>query len=158
MQCAISEYMCFSPHLPLPLDDPSDLNFGPVNLLESEDGFEIRSRKFGYEKYSPPSNTSASVQRDPGQALDVVIMGETLHDHEQAWGGFRFMGRIRPDGLISIRREPKNADDAHLGIWIFEGRLRYGIALVGQLRSSMPTEDCDTIRGIFSLHRISETW
>lgn len=28
--------MCFSPYLPLPLDDPFDLNLGPANLLESE--------------------------------------------------------------------------------------------------------------------------
>jgi hypothetical protein len=32
----MSEYMCYSPHLPLPLDDPFDLNFGPANLLESQ--------------------------------------------------------------------------------------------------------------------------
>lgn len=37
MQCAIAEYMCFSPHVPLPTDDISDeFHFRPGRLLESE--------------------------------------------------------------------------------------------------------------------------
>jgi len=28
-----------------------------------------------------------------------------MEDHEQAWGGFRFSGRIRKDGSILLKRK-----------------------------------------------------
>lgn len=150
MQWAISEYRCFSPHLPLPKDDVFSMS---LSLGQSQAGFETCLRTLGYEKHDVESSDTLKAQRDPSEALDILVVGETLPDHEQAWGGFRFAGRITPDGLIVVRREPKNADDESLGTWIFEGRLRYGVALVGNLRSSIPTDNCD-IRGIFSLRKI----
>ncbi|RDB17634.1 hypothetical protein Hypma_001083 [Hypsizygus marmoreus] len=138
MQCAISEYLCFSPHLPLPEDHPLDL-LAPA----------IRSGKLGYQRVSPGGSTST--QRNPLEALDVVILGE---DHEQAWNGFRFAGRMRSDGVIVMRREPKDTDDREgLGSWVFEGRLRYGAAFVGKIRSGGTT-----VRGIFSLQKTDPTW
>jgi len=145
MQWAISEYLCFSPCLPIANEDVLNLD---LDLCRSQAGFETCFQALGYEKYS----LGSSEQRDASEALDTLIVGETLQDHEQAWGAFRFVGQILSDGLIVVKREPKNADDENLGTWIFEGRLRYGVAFVGHLRSSTPTEDCD-IRGIFSLHK-----
>lgn len=79
-------------------------------------------RTLGYEKHDVESSDTLKAQRDPSEALDILVVGEvvalrflslisahfeqTLPDHEQAWGGFRFAGRITPDGLIVVRREP----------------------------------------------------
>ncbi|KAG5641364.1 hypothetical protein DXG03_005392 [Asterophora parasitica] len=144
MQCAITEYHCFSPHLPISWDHSAD-------FLESV----VKSPEFGYEKYIPGLNEG---NRDFTKALDAIILGTTLHDHEQAWNGFRFVGRVRSDGFILMYREPKSqADREGLGTWIFEGHLRYHAAFVGQWRSSMPTSGCD-LRGIFSLHKVDAAW
>lgn len=146
MQCAITEYLCFSPHLPLSSEYP-------VDQLESA----VRSRRFGYDKYCPGSNSVIHAQRDYKEALDIIILGKTLHDHEQAWNGFRFAGRVRSDGLIVMYREPNSRADRGLGTWIFEGHLRYGAAFVGQWRSSISTDTCD-LRGIFSLRKTDAAW
>jgi hypothetical protein len=48
-------------------------------------------------------------------------------------------------------------DDGHEGVekatWIFEGRLRYGRALVGTWRSASSTYADRGVRGIFSLRK-----
>lgn len=138
MQCAFSEYFCFSPHLPIPLDYPCD-------QLENA----IHSRKFEYQKYIPEFK-SCGLQnpRDPHSALDVVLIGETLPGHEEAWGGVKFAGRIRADGCLSLYRRPKDPRDMDsMSLWMMEGRLRYSSALVGHFRYSSSTD----IFGIFSL-------
>jgi len=33
-----------------------------------------------------------------------------MEDHEQAWGGFRFSGRIRKDGSILLKRKAVGID------------------------------------------------
>ncbi|KAF8064298.1 hypothetical protein FPV67DRAFT_1672019 [Lyophyllum atratum] len=147
MQCAITEYLCFSPHLPLPSEYP-------VDQLEAA----VKSPEFGYEKYGPGPIGGSNAQRGLNEALDTVILGKTLHDHEQAWNGFRFAGRVRSDGFIVMYREPKShADRMGLGTWIFEGHLRYNAAFVGQWRQSIPTASCN-LQGIFSLRKTDATW
>jgi len=146
MQCAVTEYLCFSPHLPLPSEYP-------IDQLE----FAVNSRRFGYEKYHLGSDGVIRAQRNSTEALDIIILGKTLHDHEQAWNGYRFAGRVRSDGFIVMYREPKSPADRGLGTWIFEGHLRYGAAFVGQWRSSIPTATCD-LRGIFSLRKTDAAW
>ncbi|KAF5375391.1 hypothetical protein D9615_007940 [Tricholomella constricta] len=146
MQCAITEYLCFSPHLPIPSNYSAD-------FLESA----VKSSGFRYEKYSPASN-DGNAKRDHSKALDVIFLGKTLHDHEQAWNDFKFVGRVRSDGFIVMYREPKSqADERGLGTWIFEGHLQYGVAFVGQWRSSIPTATSD-MRGIFSLRKTDAGW
>ncbi|KAG6910384.1 hypothetical protein DXG01_011099 [Tephrocybe rancida] len=116
-----------------------------------EGSFMVKSNSFGYEKYT--AGQGAYEPRSPSDALDVILLGETLPDHEQAWGGFKFAGRMRPDGYMIMCREPKNPTDGEgHGIWIFEGHLRYGVALVGQWRTSVSTATYD-LRGIFSLRK-----
>ncbi|TFK36580.1 hypothetical protein BDQ12DRAFT_245226 [Crucibulum laeve] len=159
MQCALSEYLCFSPYLPIPADDVVNrgLTLRPPLVLEED--FELCSRKYGYEKYTPTSKATSSTQvwRNPDQALDVIITGETLEDHDQAWGGFKFAGRVQRDGMIVLKRAPKNADEDHLGTWVFEGRLCCGVAFVGTWRLST-SFDTSPLHGIFSMERRSKTW
>lgn len=141
MQWTISEYLHFSPNVPMPkdLDDvislstsigqsqvrPALVPYGPSKCLGIQATFETYLRTLDYEKYDPES--SDKVQRDPNE-VDIFIVGEVIHclfvschliiwlirhsfhqtlqDHEQAWGGFTFIGRIFPDGLIVFIREP----------------------------------------------------
>ncbi|KAF8999858.1 hypothetical protein BDQ17DRAFT_1246075 [Cyathus striatus] len=156
MQCALSEYLCFSPNLPVPTDGSWDtMEPSPGRLLELEanfqDGLEICSRKYGYEKYIPASKVSSRICRNPSQALDVIIAGETLDDHDQAWGGFKFTGRVRRDGLIILKREPKNANETHLGTWFIEGRLNFEKNFVGRWRFFNPSLESPNSHGIFSM-------
>ncbi|KAG5340047.1 hypothetical protein C0989_002983 [Termitomyces sp. Mn162] len=133
------------PYLPIPSSYSLD-------LLESA----VKSGGFGYGKYAAAADEGISAGRLPSEVIDVIFLGETLPDHEQAFGGFKFSGRIRADGYMIMCREPKNyADREGLGTWIFEGHLRYGVALVGQWRTSISTATYD-LRGIFSLHKTSD--
>jgi hypothetical protein len=31
---------------------------------------------------------------------------QTTHDHDEAWKGFRYVGRIHKDGMVYLKREP----------------------------------------------------
>ncbi|KAG5653545.1 hypothetical protein H0H81_012354 [Sphagnurus paluster] len=64
MQCAITEYMCFSPNLLIPLD-------ASIDFLQSA----VKCPRSGYERYRPGPN-GTSTQRDPGEALDIIILGK----------------------------------------------------------------------------------
>ncbi|KNZ76614.1 hypothetical protein J132_09358 [Termitomyces sp. J132] len=152
MQCAITEYLCFSPYLPIPSSYSLDL----LELTKGLIGLQVKSGGFGYGKYAAAADEGISAGRLSSEVIDVIFLGETLPDHEQAFGGFKFSGRIRADGYMIMCREPKNyADREGLGTWIFEGHLRYGVALVGQWRTSISTATYD-LRGIFSLHKTSD--
>ncbi|KAG6864609.1 hypothetical protein C0991_008287 [Blastosporella zonata] len=61
--CAISEYICFTPHIPISFNHSLD-------LLEPA----VKSRCFGYEKYS--ADDGACARRNPNDALDVIFLGE----------------------------------------------------------------------------------
>ncbi|PFH48852.1 hypothetical protein AMATHDRAFT_149010 [Amanita thiersii Skay4041] len=157
MQCAITEYLCYIPHLPLPLgeDDSFEPHITPRRLFVTDDYIEIDSWKYGYEKLNPTQNAESGSRRDQKQALDVILVGETLPDHEQAWGAYRFIGRVTRDGTIFLKREPKNPEDDLLGTWCFQGHLRYGSTFVGQWKSSSCV---DKVQGIFSMHKRSDIW
>ncbi|KAF8628563.1 hypothetical protein AX17_005959 [Amanita inopinata Kibby_2008] len=152
MQCAITEYLCYPPSIPLP-HDPDDFfesDVTPRHLSVIGDHIAIQSQKYGYVKLNPTKSVVNKTQRDPTQALDIILLGETLADHEQAWGGYKFVGRIRRDGMIFLKREPKNTEDDLLGTWCFQGCLRYGSAFVGQWSSSACA---DKVQGVFSMHK-----
>ncbi|EGO03021.1 hypothetical protein SERLA73DRAFT_158683 [Serpula lacrymans var. lacrymans S7.3] len=156
MQCELQEHLCFPPCVPFPRSGDDFLNM-PVqwdqdvhNRLDSQKGTEFChariTQNFQYEPYS--SNTSVHARRDP---LDIIITGETTQEFNQAWGAFRFIGRVRlSDGWVVLRREPKHAGDEGLGTWIFEGHVLYRRALVGKWRSNRTT-DHPGVEGIFSL-------
>ncbi|KAJ7454952.1 hypothetical protein B0H11DRAFT_1740251 [Mycena galericulata] len=156
MQCDFSEYFCFSPCVPL----PSGMN-GHAPLHESTVSQDTEARNailfpvviqyFAYQKFTPGKRFQREFSRP---ALDRVLVGQTLPDHEDAWapGGFNFAGRVHDDGLVEFTRRPKNDESETSETWIFEGHLRYGTALVGTFRSSSVDDVCG-IRGIFSMRK-----
>ncbi|KII90071.1 hypothetical protein PLICRDRAFT_53178 [Plicaturopsis crispa FD-325 SS-3] len=168
VQFTLREHLCFSPCIPLPDgcmgygydDDDSSLTWSldGYRTQETDSGIEFSragsSSKFCYETYCPPLQPTLQ-RRDPRQALDVVITGETESEHELAWGGFNYAGRVRMrDGFISLKREPKHPKDDGLGLgsWCFEGYLHAGRVFAGRWRQSKAVER-NGVEGIFSLHK-----
>ncbi|KAF5366806.1 hypothetical protein D9758_006570 [Tetrapyrgos nigripes] len=153
MQCSLSLYFCFDTQEPGSQESTSDIECcaNSTQIIESEDRLTVTGRK--YEKLIlDPSNGRAV--KDPSQATDCIIIGQTLAEHEQAWGAYRYVGRLSRDGEIILRREPKNSSDEGFGNWIFEGRLRLGMNFVGVWRSGEPGE-C-AVRGIFGLRKTGD--
>ncbi|KAF8626646.1 hypothetical protein AX15_004739 [Amanita polypyramis BW_CC] len=155
MQCAITEHLCYLPHQTLPhfADEFFGPGVSPRHIRVTEDGVEIDSRNYCYEKLVPAGNAESTRKRKYSDALDIFLHGETLEDHEQAWGGFKFAGRVRGDGSIFMKRQPKYEMDDNLGTWYFVGQVRYGSAFVGQWRSSLSP---DRVQGIFSMHKTKD--
>ncbi|KAK2460391.1 hypothetical protein APHAL10511_007556 [Amanita phalloides] len=151
MQCAMSEFLCYSPHQPLPF---GVFDISPRSIHVTENGLNTCSRNYCYEKFVSGADSSYT-RENHREALDILLLGETLEDHEQAWGGYRFVGRVRRDGRIFFKREPKNPEDDVFGSWYFVGHVRYGSAFVGQWRSSSFP---DRVQGIFSMHKTRDTW
>ncbi|KAF8889096.1 hypothetical protein BD779DRAFT_418793 [Infundibulicybe gibba] len=139
MQCVLSEHVRLRPPPPTPEGEPLALDPHRCSELEIS-----------------PADTSITEQHPllcNADVLEITLTGETLDHHEQAWGAFRFVGRIQQDGTITLKREPKNTGEDGLGAWTFEGHLRFDSVFVGQWKSNV---DVDTggIRGIFSLCKI----
>lgn len=158
MQSVLAEYVCFAdknPNFPV-IGDESEVRNLPKLCLETEAGFELDGRK--YERLAADSDPRRenSQERETREPVDIVLLGETIEDHEQAWGGFRFAGRIRKDGSIILKREAKeDGGDAFSGTWIFEGRLRFGTVFVGTASPSAGTPDNSpaVVRSIFSMQK-----
>ncbi|KAI0095185.1 hypothetical protein BDY19DRAFT_902185 [Irpex rosettiformis] len=90
--------------------------------MGSADGYEDDE---GWEEYV--ENTCNGIQ-------DIVITGETIHSHGQAWQHYRFYGRVRRwDGLVALVRKPTSI--AELGIVIFRGYLVANQNFVGNWRA-----------------------
>ncbi|KAK0189492.1 hypothetical protein F5146DRAFT_1051259 [Armillaria mellea] len=161
MQCALSVHFCYSPNVPVSSEhmgeDPVHWNVDPLSLLESSfrstNGRKTSGRMYCYDT-DLPSGLSVPYEawRDPSQALDCIITGKTLEPHDEAWGAYRFYGRVYRDGNIVMKRVPKNSWEASLGIWIFEGHLAYGVALVGKWRSSVARGE-QGMQGIFGMRK-----
>jgi len=67
--------------------------------------------------------------------IDIIITGETDHERGQAWGAYRYIGRMRPyDGLVVLLREPLHQNMAELGRAVFRGYLISSQNLVGRWR------------------------
>ncbi|THV03502.1 hypothetical protein K435DRAFT_279585 [Dendrothele bispora CBS 962.96] len=117
----------------------------------AQDCLTVSGRRLPYEKFVFDPSHESQTPKDPSQATDCILIGQTLEEHEQAWGAYKYVGRLSKSGQVTLKREPKNASDAGFGNWIFEGHLHYGAALVGIWRSGEPGED--GVRGIFSLRK-----
>ncbi|KAJ7153440.1 hypothetical protein C8R43DRAFT_445874 [Mycena crocata] len=146
MQCKFFEF--FGP-LPLGTDAQRILQRKVVVPQDSKT-FE----NLPYRKFIPGETVSqhGSSQR----SLDHVLIGQTLREHEDAWGlGFNFAGRVYDNGLIVFTRRPKTDESEMSETWVFEGHLRYGTALVGTFRSSSSDDLCG-VQGIFSLRQRAE--
>lgn len=80
---------------------------------------------------------------------DIVITGETLHHHGQAWQHYYFYGRVRPwDGLISLVRVPKSNP---ANVYIFRGYIHGGKNFVGTWRARTSNIHSVPMEGPFSL-------
>ncbi|OJA13947.1 hypothetical protein AZE42_01342 [Rhizopogon vesiculosus] len=165
IQCRLEEHLCFSPCVPLP-SVSQDSDFGQsafqhlyMNGCEgaakaNEFSYATGAPKHRYELFRP-SDTSEN-DRDPRQALDVVITGETPRMLDAAWGAYIFFGRIRlSDGLVTLTRKPKYSGDEGRGTWIFEGYIHGRRSFVGRWRSFGASKD-ESLRGIFSLTKVEE--
>ncbi|KAJ7456991.1 hypothetical protein FB451DRAFT_599952 [Mycena latifolia] len=132
IHCELSEYFCSESGVPQERENFE--NLGPSALSEEDFHHELNDG-----------------------SLEHVLIGQTLREHEEAWGpdGFDFVGKVHDDGLIVFTRQPKNDESAIPERWLFEGHLRYGTALVGTFRSSSSDELCG-IQGIFSMRKRAE--
>ncbi|THH01365.1 hypothetical protein EW026_g1315 [Hermanssonia centrifuga] len=91
-------------------------------------------------------NTCTGVQ-------DIIIVGETLPRHGQAWHHYRFYGRVRAwDSLIALVRKPIH--DPTLGIQIFRGYVHGGQTLVGNWRAYTVNPGALPLEGPFIASRI----
>lgn len=88
---------------------------------------------------------------------DIIITGETLHHHGQAWKHYYFYGRVRPwDGLISLVRVPKVNPETN--VYIFRGYIHGGKNFVGTWRARTSNIHSVPMEGPFSLgKRIDES-
>ncbi|KAI3604226.1 hypothetical protein WG66_010111 [Moniliophthora roreri] len=160
MQCSLTLYFSF--------DDPAAGTNTPwcntATSIEGEvDNWSVRACDFNVSDTrlelsgvtTPYERLASSEDLDSkrlSQAKDCLIVGQTLEEHEEAWGAFTFAGRVSKDGRITLRREPKHSSEAGLGIWIFQGHLRFGTALVGTWRSRV-ARDLPGVCGLFSMGR-----
>lgn len=100
--------------------------------------------------------------RDPGAAApcdgvqDIVVVGETLPKHGQAWHHYRFYGRVRRyDGLVAIVRTPTYTPE--LGTTIFRGYLVGNEHFVGTWRPLTNNWSALPLEGPFIVSRSSPT-
>ncbi|KZS93028.1 hypothetical protein SISNIDRAFT_97151 [Sistotremastrum niveocremeum HHB9708] len=88
---------------------------------------------------------------------DVIVTGETDPDHAQAWGGFKFIGRVRLyDGLIVLLREWAIDEPNVHGRWLFRGYLNGGQNWVGRWREGGTDLKVPGMEGPFTLNKYDE--
>ncbi|EIW76646.1 hypothetical protein CONPUDRAFT_146468 [Coniophora puteana RWD-64-598 SS2] len=88
------------------------------------------------------------------EAHEIVILGETPPEFDAAWGGFYYRGTARTaDGLITLKRQPKDSGDERSGTWTFSGRIMSGQTFVGTWHSGCDTDEPCKVEGIFSLSK-----
>jgi len=81
---------------------------------------------------------------------DIIVTGETLDRHGQAWHHYNFYGRIRSwDGLVAIVRVP---DDLNYGVYILRGYIVAG-NFVGSWRLRMNNPNAIPLEGPFVMSR-----
>ncbi|KAJ3733158.1 hypothetical protein DFJ43DRAFT_1153519 [Lentinula guzmanii] len=131
-------------------DEVSQWTAMPRDFSTELDCLTVSGRKTPYEKFVSSASGKCQVFRNYSQALDCLVIGQTAQDHDRAWGGFNFAGRLKRNGTIVMKREPKNSSDASLGTWIFEGNVRYGSVFAGKWRSNI-RRSASGINGLFSL-------
>ncbi|GJE89645.1 hypothetical protein PsYK624_057490 [Phanerochaete sordida] len=85
---------------------------------------------------------------------DIMVVGETLPKHGQAWHHYRFYGRVRRyDGLVAIVRVPTFVSE--LGTTIFRGYIVGGQHFVGNWRPLSAARSAIPLEGPFIMSRSS---
>ncbi|KAG2078452.1 hypothetical protein BDR04DRAFT_1041415 [Suillus decipiens] len=145
------ELYCYSPSIPLPLggsEGAFENAFLPIGCRwhETEAGVEFTGENASFKAYySPPrqehleigfvGGTAGKSKPSAHGAFDVIITGVTEDRYAAAWGGYRYMGRIRPsDGLIVLLREPLDPQMVELGRALFRGYIISSRNFVGRWR------------------------
>ncbi|GJE97849.1 hypothetical protein PsYK624_140710 [Phanerochaete sordida] len=83
---------------------------------------------------SADHNAEEDAEADADGVRDVVLTGESVPAHGEAWHPFWFYGRVRRwDGLVALVRVPRQHLD--LGVAVFRGYVVGGRTLVGAWRS-----------------------
>lgn len=165
-----SSEMAALPTRPWDFDHPAQRHrYERLDSAETSPGTSVEQEPTPPSTYAvsqfsgPVAEQSSSSKSDGGhdaggacstaEVLDTILFGETTADHDSAWKGFRYVGRIREDRMVILKREPKNPSEAYLGTWVFEGRLRYGGVVVGFWHALNSTEGTG-VKGIFSLTKV----
>ncbi|KAG1842392.1 hypothetical protein DFJ58DRAFT_56735 [Suillus subalutaceus] len=145
------ELYCYSPSIPLPLrgnEGAFENAFLPIGCRwhETEAGIEFTGENASFKSYySPPrqehveigfvGGTTGNSKPSVHGAFDVIITGVTEDRYAAAWGGYRYIGRIRPsDGLIVLLREPLDPQMVELGRALFRGYIISSRNFVGRWR------------------------
>ncbi|CAA7262025.1 unnamed protein product [Cyclocybe aegerita] len=149
LQCALTEFIC--EETPSLEDDVLNTNICPTDYFDVRDVSELCLNGRKFRKFGPQWSTTLPQDPEPDKLLhDVLLLGETLVDHDQAWGAFRFSGQIHRDGRVVLKREPTDSGEWQ-GVWIFEGHLRFGKVVLGRWRIT-------GAHGVFSLGKTHEKW
>ncbi|KDQ55952.1 hypothetical protein JAAARDRAFT_180119 [Jaapia argillacea MUCL 33604] len=145
----LQEHYCYSPSLPLLVPDSVE---GFRNAwfpqgctwVQHEDGLELFNASgspiaYYVTPHAPsgtgPVNQSPLLDAATRGVVDIILTGQTDTTHSEAYGGFRFFGRVRPaDGLIVMVREPLDPTMDWLGRSVFRGHLLSSQNMVGRWR------------------------
>ncbi|KAF9037361.1 hypothetical protein BDZ89DRAFT_1061527 [Hymenopellis radicata] len=150
MQCSLSVHLCFTPTLPVTWGHMSDED--PFKWDVAHQSLCAGAYKGSDCRQDIAHNSESFAWRHPDQALDCLIIGQTTEEHADAWGAYNFYGRVKRDGKIVMRRQPKNSWDTTFDSRIFEGYLHYGNSWVGTWRSCI-APGSPAFKGIFSMRK-----
>ncbi|KAF9497344.1 hypothetical protein BDN71DRAFT_605636 [Pleurotus eryngii] len=153
MYCQMTEYMCSGQPIPTEAHEPFNWDYHPNRLLPTKGGFQVSSKIFHYEKLDATTTRLLARREMNYDVKDILVLGETPDVQEEAWGGYRFAGKVRlSDGFMTLKRVSKDVlDDPP---WLFEGYLHYGAAFVGTWRTH--GQPC-AVEGVFSMRKRTNT-
>ncbi|KAI0640141.1 hypothetical protein C8Q77DRAFT_1214451 [Trametes polyzona] len=103
-----------------------------------------------------PADYEEYIETECNGIQDIIITGEVLPHHGQAWHHYRFYGRVRKwDGLIVLVRIP--TEMPMIMRQIFRGYLIGNKNFVGSWRMYNENRQAIPLEGPFALSRIEET-
>ncbi|OCH92972.1 hypothetical protein OBBRIDRAFT_772380 [Obba rivulosa] len=135
-------------------DDAMDVDGLLENELAEENGADDWTSTDGSDT---SESDQAPLDRVCSGIQDIIVTGETLTHHGQAWGHYVFYGRVRAwDGLVAIvrKRDPPRNDDPARDVHIFRGYIVGGANFVGSVRPWTRSPRAITGEGPFNMSRV----
>ncbi|CCM01456.1 uncharacterized protein FIBRA_03509 [Fibroporia radiculosa] len=134
-----------------------------ANALLGRDVDELLDEEMGdaetedeYIESSDDSDGEECIVNTCNGVCDIIVTGETLSRHAQAWHQFRFYGRVRKwDGLVAIVRVPVLYPQ--LGTFIFRGYVVGNQNFVGSWRAYTNNLHAIPFEGPFAMSRAPMT-
>ncbi|KAF4611473.1 hypothetical protein D9613_003906 [Agrocybe pediades] len=154
-QCCLVEYICSGHTGSLSAESEGDILEHPLcfpNLLDPKSSFELQIAGRKYRRYSPGDEVRRCHLPSHN---DILMLGQTLEGHAEAWGGYKFFGKVQTDGHLFLKREAKDTASPN-GKQIFEGHLPLLTMVVGRWR--FVSENILPGQGIFSLVKSRNGW